>query len=201
VDGQLIVDNGGHRVWPRGATGAVTLTRGVHAIHVRFAQDGGEGAPFHFELLWGRAGQPLERIPAWALTPRRVSFWAFALSATLKQTLAAAEWIWVAAVVVWVLMWVWWIRRGKAVEREQVWRGSVMAGSMTLNVIGLVGLPGGSWAADELSPVLGAANRFAHGCRRPPFPHYYADRSLQPAAAARALGPPDLTLQTPQLPR
>ena len=70
VDGQIVVDNGGRRVWPRGATGLVTLTRGVHSIYVRYAQEGG---PFHFELLWARAGEPLERMPAWALTPRRVS--------------------------------------------------------------------------------------------------------------------------------
>ena len=58
-------------MWPRGATGLVTLSRGVHAIYVRYAQDGG---PFHVELLWARAGEPLERIPAWALSPRRVEF-------------------------------------------------------------------------------------------------------------------------------
>src|SRR6476660_530111 len=39
VDGQLVVDNGGARDWPRGVTGSVTLTRGVHAIHVRFARE------------------------------------------------------------------------------------------------------------------------------------------------------------------
>jgi hypothetical protein len=207
VDGQLIVDNGGHRVWPRGATGAVTLTRGVHAIHVRFAQDGGEGAPFYFELLWARAGQPLERIPAWALTPRRVSFWAFALSATLKQTLAAAEWIWVAAVVVWALTWVWWwIRRGKAwLEREQVWRAFrwILAGSIALNVIGVWwGLPGGSWAADELSPllVLGGAERwFAHGWfdRYPPFHYYVLTAAFSPLLLLERWGRLDLTLQAP----
>ena len=82
----------GAATWPRGATGLVTLTRGVHAIYVRYAQ---ERRPFHFELLWARAGQPLERMPAWALTPRRVGFWAFALSAGLKRTLAAAQWLWV----------------------------------------------------------------------------------------------------------
>ena len=92
VDGQMVVDNAGRRTWPRGATGMVTLTRGVHAIYVRYARDEG---PFHFELLWARAGQPLERMPAWALTPRRVGFWAFALSAGLKRTLAAAQWLWV----------------------------------------------------------------------------------------------------------
>jgi hypothetical protein len=53
VDGQTVVDNAGRRTWPRGATGMVTLTRGVHAIYLKYARDEG---PFHFELLWARAG-------------------------------------------------------------------------------------------------------------------------------------------------
>ena len=200
VDGQLVVDNGGHRVWPRGATGPVTLTRGVHAIHVRYAQDGGEGAPFHFELLWARAGQPLERIPAWALTPRRVSFWAFALSAALKQALAAAEWLWVGAVVV--------VGADVGVvvdpEREGVARARagvagvrwILAGSLVLNAIGVWwGLPGGSWAAGRTVAAAGARRRRA--MVRPWLVRSLsavsllrADRGVQPAAAARALGPP-----------
>ena len=90
VDGQVVVDNGGRRVWPRGATGLVTLSRGVHGIYVRYAQDGG---PFHVELLWARAGESLERMPAWALSPRLVGIWAFASSAALKRSLAAAQWV------------------------------------------------------------------------------------------------------------
>jgi len=101
VDGQVVVDNGGRRVWPRGATGLVNLRRGVHSLYVRYAQDGG---PFHVELLWARAGEPLERIPAWALTPRRVGFWAFVLSAGLKRTLAAAQWVWIVSLVAWALV-------------------------------------------------------------------------------------------------
>ena len=207
VDGQLVVDNGGHRVWPRGATGLVTLSRGVHAIYVRFAQDGGEGAPFHFELLWARAGQPLERIDAWALTPRRVSFWAFALSAGLKQAVAAAEWVWVGALVLWALMGAWsWIPRGKAwLEREQVWPafGCLLAGSLMLNAIGIWwGLPGGSWAADELSPVLvlgGAARWFAHGWfdRYPPFHYYVLTAAFSPLLLLERWGRLDLTLPAP----
>ena len=207
VDGQLVVDNGGHRVWPRGATGAVTLSRGVHAIYVRFAQDGGEGAPFHFELLWARGGQPLERIPAWALTPRRVSFWAFALSAGLKQALAAAEWVWVGALVFWALMWAWsWIPKGKAwLEREQVWPVFrwILAGSLALNAIGIWwGLPGGSWAADELSPLLvlgGAARWFGHGWfdRYPPFHYYVLTAAFSPMLLLERWGRLELTSEVP----
>jgi hypothetical protein len=207
VDGQLVVDNRGHRVWPRGATGAVTLSRGVHAIYVRFAQDGGEGGPSHFELLWARAGQPLERIPVWALTPRRVSFWAFALSAGLKQALAAAEWAWVGALVLWALTWAWsWIPKGQAwLEREQVWPAFrwILAGSLVLNAIGIWwGLPGGSWAADELSPVLvlGAAARwFGHGWfdRYPPFHYYVLTAAFSPMLLLERWGRLELTSEMP----
>jgi hypothetical protein len=207
VDGQLIVDNGGHRVWPRGATGLVTLSRGVHAIYVRFAQDGGEGAPFHFELLWARAGQPLERIAVWALTPRRVSFWVFAFSAGVKQAFAAAEWVWVGALVFWALTGAWaWILRGKAwLEREQVWPALswIVAGSLVLNAIGIWwGLPGGSWAADELSPVLvlgGAVRWFAHGWfdRYPPFHYYVLTVAFSPLLLLERWGRLDLALPAP----
>ena len=134
VDGQIAVDNSGRRDWPRGATGLVTLTRGVHAIHVRYAQEGG---PFHFELLWARAGEPLERMPAWALTPRRVSFWAFAATAALRRALAAAQWLWIATLTLAALMLVGsWLRRAQAwLEREHVWLAMrwVLGASLVLN--------------------------------------------------------------------
>ena len=71
VDGQLVVDNGGHRVWPAVRPAPSRLTRGVHAISVRFAQEGGEGAPFHFDPLGAGTASRSNAIPAWALTPRR----------------------------------------------------------------------------------------------------------------------------------
>lgn len=204
VDGQVVVDNGGRRVRPRGATGVVTLTRGVHSIYVRYAQEGG---PFHFELLWARAGEPLERMPAWALSPRRVSFWAFALSAGLRRSLAAAQWLWVVTVVVWALAAAWsLIVKGKAwLEREQVWSVLrwILAGSLFLNVIGIWwGLPGGSWAPDELSPFLvmgGAAQRFAHGWfdRYPPFHFYVLTAAFSPLLFLEWLGRVDLSAEVP----
>jgi len=204
VDGQVVVDNGGRRVWPRGATGSVTLTRGAHAMYVRYAQEGG---PFHFDLLWARAGQPLELIPAWALTPRRVSFWAFALSAALRQSLAAAEWLWVGVIVIWALTCAWsWILKGQAwLEREQVWPVLkwILAGSLMLNLVGIWwGLPGGGWAPDELTPVVvmgAAAQRFAHGwfARYPPFHFYVLTVAFSPLMLLQWLGRIDLSGVTP----
>ena len=204
VDGQIVVDNGGNRVWPRGATGLVTLTRGVHAIYVRYAQDGG---PFHLELLWARAGQPLQPIPSWALTPRRVGFWAFALSAGLKRTLAAAEWVWVGSIAIWALTFAWsWIQKGRAwLERDAVWPAFkwILAVSLILNVAGIWwGLPGGSWAPDELTPGLvvgAAARRFAHGWfdRYPPFHFYVLAAGYSPLMLLERLGRIDLGAATP----
>ena len=204
VDGQIVVDNAGARDWPRGATGVITLKRGVHSIHLRYAQQGG---PFHFELLWAWAGKPLQRMPAWALTPRRVSFWAFALSAALRQSLAAAQWLWVGAIVLWALTLAWsGISRGRAwLEREQVWPAVrwILCASLVLNLIGIWwGLPGGSWAPDELTPALvmgGAAERFAHGWfdRYPPFHFYVLTLAFSPLLVLEWLGRIDLASGTP----
>ena len=200
VDGQPVVDNGGRREWPRGATGLVTLTRGVHTIYVRYAQEGGA---FHFELLWARGGAPLERMPAWAITPRRVSFPAFAISAALRRSLAAAEWLWVGTIVIWVLTWTW-ARAAKArawLEREQVWPAMrlILAVSVVLNVVGVWwGLPGASWMPDELTPaaVLGAAaQRFGGGWydRYPPFHFMLLAAVSSPLIVLEWLGRIDLT--------
>jgi hypothetical protein len=204
VDGEAVVNNAGRRVWPRGATGLVTLRRGVHSIYVRYAQEGG---PFHFELLWARAGQPLERMPAWALSPRRVSFWAFALSAGLKRALAAAEWAWVGSLVIWALVLAWsWLLKGKAwLEGEGIWPTLkwVLAGSLILNATAVWwGLPGGSWAPDELTPtlVIGAAERwFAHGWfdRYPPFHFYVLAAASSPLLLLERLGRVELGAAMP----
>ncbi|MGH9143954.1 MAG: PA14 domain-containing protein [Vicinamibacterales bacterium] len=204
VDGQRVVDNGGRRVWPRGATGLVNLTRGVHAIYVRYVQAGG---PFHIELLWARAGAPLEAMPVWALTPRRASFWAFALSAGLKRSLAGAEWLWVGSLVLWVLTLIWSaILKGKRwLEGETAWPAMkwVLAGSLMLNGAAVWwGLPGGSWAPDEITPalVLGGASRwFAHGWfdRYPPFHYYILTAAFSPLMLLEWLGRVDLGSAAP----
>jgi hypothetical protein len=204
VDGQVVVDNGGRRVWPRGATGLVTLSRGVHSIYVKYAQDGG---PFHIELLWARAGEPLERMPVWALTPRRAGFWAFASSAGLKRSLAVAEWVWVVSIVAWALTIGWaWIATGKSwLASEGVWPEFkwILAASLILNATGIWwGLPGGSWAPDELTPtlVLGAAARwFTHGWfdRYPPFQFYVLSAAFSPLMLLEHFGRVDLRTSTP----
>jgi hypothetical protein len=204
VDGQVVVDNGGRRVWPRGATGLVALRRGVHAIYVRYAQDGG---PFHVELLWARAGDPLERIPAWALSPRRVGFWTFALSAGLKRTLAGAEWAWVASLVAWAFA-IGWIRCARStakLARADVWPALkwILVTSLILNAVAIWwGLPGGSWPPDELTPTLvlgAAARRFTHGWfdRYPPFHFYVLTAAFSPLMLLERLGRVDLSTTVP----
>lgn len=178
VDGTLRVDNGGcHSAMA--ATGSVTLKRGVHAIHVRYLQQGG---PFHLDLLWGPRGQPLDIMPAWALAPRRVSFWRFVVSVVLRRLLAGAIWLWLGALLIPAVN-VGWSTALKTRERirRDPFRPAlswVIAGSLVLNLAGVWwGLPGGSWAPDELTPTpvrLAAEQYFSHGWfdRYPPF-HYY----------------------------
>mgnify|MGYP003694809975 CR=1 FL=1 len=125
-------------------------------------------------------------MPAWALTPRRAGFWAFALSAGLKRALAAVQWLWVASIVTAALALAWsWILKGRAwLEREQVWSALkwILAASLILNVVGVWwGLPGGSWAPDELTPTLVIGRRdawFSHGwfdrCSAVPLLHAHA---------------------------
>jgi hypothetical protein len=94
VDGRLVVDNGGHHA-ARTVSGGIHLDRGVHAIFVKYFQDGGGLA---FELLWGRGGGALGPISAWALAPRRVEFPRFLASVILRRVWLAAVWLWFAAV-------------------------------------------------------------------------------------------------------
>jgi hypothetical protein len=204
VDGELLVDNGGPRTLSRGATGSRGLTRGVHAIHVRYA---GDGAPFDLRVLWARAGQPLDLMPAWALTPRRVGVTGFALSVALRRSLAGAEWLWVSVFVLWALASAWsaWTRLQSWLELQGVWPALkwVLAGSLILNLVGIWwGLPGGSWAPDELVPALvqeAAARHFAHGWfdRYPPFHYYVLTVAFSPLLLLEWLGRIDLSAPAP----
>ena len=204
VDGEMLVDNGGRLDAARGASGSRGLTRGVHAIHVRYV---GDGAPFQVSLLWARAGQPLETMPAWALTPRRAGFAGFAASVALRLALAGAEWLWVGTLVWWAFAVAWSaVKRLRAwLEREGVWPVLkwVLAGSLILNLAGIWwGLPGGSWAPDELVPVLvreAAARNFSHGWfdRYPPFHFYVLTAAFSPLLLLDWLGRIDLTAPAP----
>jgi len=204
VDGEALVDNGAPGARPRGASGSLALTRGVHAIYVRYARE--DGSP-RLDLLWARAGEPLAPIPARSLTPRRPSVWSFALSALMRQSLGAAERAWVATMVIWALTWAWaQIKKCKAwLERARVWRLMrwILAASLLLNVVGIWwGLPGGSWAPDELTPILvmdGAARWFAHGWfdRYPPLQFYVMTAAFSPLLLLQWLGQVDLSAATP----
>src|SRR5262249_51816296 len=77
VDGKAVVENAGrHAALAR--SGTVALDRGVHAIFVQFAQQGGA---FDLRVSWARDGGSLTALPMWALTPsRRVTFARFMAS-------------------------------------------------------------------------------------------------------------------------
>jgi PA14 domain len=70
IDGQQVVDNGGVH-GPQEATGRITLAPGPHFVLIEYAQEGGD-----FEMRWAWAGNggPLESVPGWMLSPRRVSY-------------------------------------------------------------------------------------------------------------------------------
>jgi PA14 domain/Dolichyl-phosphate-mannose-protein mannosyltransferase len=198
VDGKLVVDNGG-RHGPVEARGTTALGQGVHAILVKYFQGGGG---VRFDLRWGRDGQALEPVPTWALTPRAVGFWRFVLSTALRRTLMAVEWLWAGLALVTALTMVrpWTFRAKRWLEREQVWPALawIVAGSLLLNLTGLWwGLPGGSWAPDELTPltVLSAASLgFSHGWydRYPPFHYFVLTAAFSPMILFESLGRIDL---------
>lgn len=94
IDGQLVVENAG-RHEARTATGTIQLDRGVHAIFIKYFQDGGTLA---FDLLWARDAGALTPVPSWALTARSVGFTRLVASLILRRALVASIWLWFAAV-------------------------------------------------------------------------------------------------------
>jgi hypothetical protein len=198
VDGKLVVDNGG-RHGPVEARGTTPLRRGVHAIFIRYVQEGGG---VQFDLLWGRDGQSLEPVPNWALTPRAVSYWRFVLSAALRRTLAGVEWLWAGVLLVGAATAVWpWTARAKQwLEHERAWPALawIIGGSLLLNLTGLWwGLPGGSWAPDEIVPWVvldGASRHFSHGwfAGYLPFHFYVLTAAFSPMLLLDWLGRVDL---------
>jgi fibro-slime domain-containing protein len=177
VDGQLVVDDGG-RHSALVATGRVHLDQGVHAIFIKYFQDGGS---FHFDLLWARDAAPLELMPAWALSARHVNFSRFLASVVVRRAWAAVVVLWVVGLAVVGVAWLRrflmrWISLRKDDPVSLVLVG-VIIGSCALNLGGVWwGLPG-SWAGDEFaSPAVleGLAKRFTGGWfdKYPPF-HFY----------------------------
>ena len=85
VDRELVVDNGGlHSTLL--AKGSIRLKRGVHAIFIKFFQQGG---PFDLQVMWARDGGELQPLPAWALAPRFERYSRFLASVILRR---AARW-------------------------------------------------------------------------------------------------------------
>ncbi len=65
IDGQLVVDNGGHHA-DRYVEGRITLEKGFHDIVLRYFQDGGGRK---IELWWVVPGRGKEQVPAEFLSP------------------------------------------------------------------------------------------------------------------------------------
>jgi len=70
IDGQLVVDNGGVH-GPQEASGRIRLDPGPHFVLLEYTQEGGD---FEMRWAWARDGGSLTDVPAWALSPRRVSY-------------------------------------------------------------------------------------------------------------------------------
>jgi fibro-slime domain-containing protein len=177
VDQQLMVDNGG-RHSPIVTTGSIHLTQGVHAIFIKYFQDGGS---FHFDLVWARGAAPLRLMPASVLSTQRATFGRFLASVIVRRALFAGVVLWFAACLV--------VAAGLLRRALKRWLAvlsddpvllalaGVFAASCVLNLVGVWwGLPSG-WAGDEIWPqavVVGSARRFTDGWfdRYPPF-HFY----------------------------
>jgi PA14 domain-containing protein len=70
VDGRVVVNNGGMH-GSRTQTGRMWLDAGSHFVLLEYFQRGG---PYVIDWSWGRNGAELSRVPAWALSPRRMSY-------------------------------------------------------------------------------------------------------------------------------
>jgi len=178
VDGEPVVDNGGrHRALT--ASGRINLPRGVHTILVKYFQDGGA---FQLELLAAAGDARLAPMPSWMLAPRQVSYRRFLVSVVLRRS-AQLAWPVAAAAFFLVLAlagrsclpaFLRWIAR----DRLRAAFASVALLSLALNASGIWwGLPGYSWAGDELTPpaVYNAIGSwFSQGwyARWPPL-HFY----------------------------
>jgi hypothetical protein len=169
VDGRLVVDNGGGHA-SRLATGSISLTRGAHALFIRYFQEGGS---FNLDFLWARDGSNLALVPSWALRARKASSLArLAPSLLVSWGLAATGWIWLGVVVAAAAAGARPLVAHGAfhdfLERTCAWSTLrwIVAGSFALNAVGVWwGLPA-MWAPNELTPGLAleaAAQHFAHG--------------------------------------
>lgn len=178
IDGRRIVDNGGQHI-PIPAEGRVVLERGVHAVRLEYNQLGGDMA---LGWQWALADAPLQPIPSWRLSPRRVGLLPFLLGQATNALVDWVKWIWVVLLLVTVALGGW-----QRISASAPWLRSVGAWpalpliilvSLVLNGTALWwGLPVGSWPPDELSPkdvAVAVSSHFSNGWfqRYPPF-HFY----------------------------
>jgi len=211
VDNELVVDNGGVHPETTRTGPTIRLTRGPHAVFVRYFQDQDEVG---LTWLWQRGAGRFEAVPAWALRPRRIEYARFVADRALDTTAAAAPWFGVAFVLASLFVG---FRpevgrlasKARSVvvtlRREGAWPalGWIVLGSTALNVVGLWwGLPRGTWMGDELIPIevmSAAAARFMHGWhdKYPPLHYYILNLAYAPALAIdAAVDLPEVVIET-----
>jgi len=122
VDGALVVENPG-RHEARIATGTIRLSRGVHAIFIKYFQGGGD---LEMDLLWARASSRPASVPSWALAPRSPAFGRFLVSAALRVAFVAALWLWLAALALGAAR-VIWARARRVDDRPSRVGGALLA--------------------------------------------------------------------------
>jgi hypothetical protein len=202
VDGQLVVDNGGGH-GPTTRTGpTIRLTRGPHAVFIKYFQNGGSVT---LEWLWQRGAGAFGPVPSWALRPRRIEFRRFVVDRALEIGRTAALWAWAATLAA-ALAYAFRpeidaaaaraavVRRELA--RERSWRALlwIVSGSALLNAIGLWwGLPHGVWVGDELIPTVVASGwpqYFSNGWsdKYPPLHFYVLTLAYLPVVVADWIG-------------
>ena len=70
IDGRQVVDNGNVH-GPQTETGRIALEPGSHFVLIEYFQAGGD---YEMTWAWAREGAVLSPVPAWMLSPRRVSY-------------------------------------------------------------------------------------------------------------------------------
>src|SRR5262249_1258986 len=197
VDNALVVDNGGAHARATNTGPTIRLSRGPHAVFVRYFQDGGDA---ELAWRWQRGAGRFNPVAPWALRPRRIGYARFLVDRVLDVSAANAIRVGVAFTLAFLFFG---FRpeiksaelhaRGlvAALRREGAWPALawIVAGSVVLDAVGLWwGLPHGTWVGDELLPIqvmTAAAMHFGHGWhdKYPPMQHYLLSLSYAPVLA------------------
>jgi PA14 domain-containing protein len=97
IDGKVVVDNGGvHGLQTQ--TGRVRLEPGSHFVLIEYIQSGGD---YSLSWSWAAEGGELSRVPAWVLSPKRLSY-RRALVANILDQLALAVLVLFGLAVSWL---------------------------------------------------------------------------------------------------